>query len=313
MSHDFTRREWLGAAAVGVMAASGLAAAETKERPANEPFGYCLNTSTIRSEKLGIADKVDIAGKAGYHAIEPWLNEIEQYVKDGGNLKDLDKRIRSHGLSVESAIAFDEWIVDDDGRRQKGLDGLRRHMEIVRDIGGKRIAAPPVGATNQTDLDLRKAAERYRVILELGAQTGVVPQVELWGFSKSLSRLGEVMFVALESGHAQACVLLDIYHLHKGGSGYGGLKLLNGAALHVIHANDYPAQPPRAEITDAHRIFPGDGVAPWKAVLRDLKAIGFRGMLSLELFNREYWKQDAATVARLGLEKMRAVVRSSFE
>jgi sugar phosphate isomerase/epimerase len=76
--------------------------------------------------------------------------------------------------------------------------------------------------------------------------------------------------------------------------------------------NDYPAQPPRAEITDAHRVYPGDGVAPLRELLRDLRRIGFRGALSLELFNREYWTQDALAVARTGLEKMRAVVRSSL-
>lgn len=311
MRNQLTRRDWLTAtAALGM--APALPAAEPSKRPANEPFGYCLNTSTIRAEKLTIADKIDIAAKAGYHAIEPWLNEIEQHIKDGGTLKDLAKQISSNGLTVESAIAFDEWIVDDEARRKKGLEGLQRHMEMVREIGGKRIAAPPVGATNQADLDLRKAAERYRAILELGDKTGVVPQVELWGSSKSLNRLGDVLFVAVESGHPQACVLLDVYHLYKGGSGYGGLKMIGGSALHVIHANDYPANPPRAEITDAQRIFPGDGVAPWKAILRDLKAIGFTGMLSLELFNRDYWKQDAAVVARLGLEKMRALVRATF-
>lgn len=48
-------------------------------------------------------------------------------------------------------------------------------------------------------------------------------------------------------------------------------------------------------------------------LLRDLLALEFRGVLSLELFNREYWKQDAFQVARTGLEKMRAVVRASLE
>jgi sugar phosphate isomerase/epimerase len=106
-------------------------------------------------------------------------------------------------------------------------------------------------------------------------------------------------------------VLADVYHLHKGGSGFGGVRLLSGAALQVFHMNDYPAKPPRGTITDAHRVYPGDGVAPLRQVLRDLRALGFRGVLSLELFNREYWKQDALTVARTGLEKMRAVVRAS--
>jgi 2-keto-myo-inositol isomerase len=77
--------------------------------------------------------------------------------------------------------------------------------------------------------------------------------------------------------------------------------------------NDYPADPPRERISDSDRVYPGDGVAPLKAMLRDLRQLGFQGVLSLELFNREYWKQDALNVARTGLEKMRAVVAASME
>jgi sugar phosphate isomerase/epimerase len=303
-----SRRAWLAGAA---LAAGATAAADDK--PAKEPFGYCLNTSTIQGPKRKpVTELVDIAGKAGYQAIEPWVRDIEQYLKDGGNLKDLAKRIQQNGLTVESAIDFFEWVVDDDERRKKALEQAKRGMDLVRQLGGKRIAAPPTGATKQTDLNLHKAAQRYRALLELGDQMGVVPEVELWGFSTSLGRLGEVAMVAIESGHPKACMLLDVYHLHKGGSDFAGVKLLNGAAIPVIHFNDYPAQPPRAELTDAHRIYPGDGVAPLKTLLRDLHAVGFRGMLSLELFNKELWMQDGVTVARTGLEKMRAVVRGAF-
>jgi sugar phosphate isomerase/epimerase len=304
----YSRRDWLTTAAAGALAAN----ARADEPARREPFGYCLNTSTIRGQKLSIIEVIEITARAGYTGIEPWLDEIDRYVKDGGSLKDLGKRLGDRGLSVESAIAFHEWLVDDEGRRKKGLEGFKRSMDRVRQIGGKRIAAPPAGATNQAGLNLARAAERYRVLLELGDRMGVVPELELWGFSKALSRLGEVMHVALESGHPRACVLLDVYHLYKGGSGYGGLRLLGGAGLPVIHMNDYPATPGRAEITDAQRLYPGDGVAPLKDVLRDLRAIGFRGLLSLELFNRLYWQQDAFTVARTGLEKMRAAARNSL-
>jgi sugar phosphate isomerase/epimerase len=287
-------------------------AADPKERPAAEPFGYCLNTSTLSGQNLDLVQLVDIAAKAGYHALEPWIRELEQYVKNGGSLKALGQRIRDHGLSVESAIGFSEWIVDDSERRRKGLEETKRAMELVQQIGGKRLAAPPVGATNQTDLDLLKAADRYRALLDLGDRMAVVPQVEVWGFSRTLRRLGEAALVAMESGHPKACVLPDVYHLYKGGSSLAGLRLLRGSALHVLHFNDYPAQPPRDTITDAQRVYPGDGVAPLKGIVRDLREIGFRGVLSLELFNRDYWKQDALTVARTGLEKMRTVVRNSL-
>ena len=72
--------------------------------------------------------------------------------------------------------------------------------------------------------------------------------------------------------------------------------------------NDYPADPPRETIKDADRVYPGDGIAPLTQTLQGLFATGFRGTLSLELFNPEYWKQDALLVARTGLEKMKESV-----
>ena len=140
----------------------------------------------------------------------------------------------------------------------------------------------------------------------------MTPIVEFWGFSKTLSRLGEALLVAVESGRSEACVLPDVYHMYKGGSGHESVRLLKGDAIHVIHTNDYPADPPRETVTDAHRVYPGDGIAPLTAFFRTLKSIGFAGSLSIELFNREYWKQDASEVARTGIEKMRAAVKKAF-
>ena len=184
-------------------------------------------------------------------------------------------------------------------------------MDTLRQIGGIRIAAPPTGATKQTDLNLFNAAKRYRALLELGDQMDVIPQVEVWGFSSSLSRLGESMFVAIESGHPKACLLPDVYHIYKGGSDFAGLGLLSGSAIQVFHVNDYPANPPRETINDSHRVYPGDGVAPLTEIFRMIHQAGFRGTLSLELFNRDYWQQDPLEVAKTGLQKTKAAVLSA--
>lgn len=301
-------------AAAGAALASAMTSTATArhDRAADEPFGYCLNTSTIRGQNLTLVEELELASRAGYQGVEPWIREIDQYVAAGGSLDDLRKRIADLGLGVESAIGFASWIVDDDAQRKAGLEEARRSMEIVRAIGGSRLAAPPVGATDRSDLNLFRAAERYAALCELGEQCGVVPQVEVWGHSKSLSRLGEAVFVAVESGRPDACLLPDVYHVYKGGSDFAGLGLLSGAAIHVFHVNDYPADPPRATIGDADRVYPGDGVAPLDAIFASLNAAGFRGMLSLELFNRDYWAQDAFAVAQTGLEKTKAAVRRAM-
>lgn len=312
-SLPFARRKLLTTAGIAgaamVAARPVLAAAAAAESAAK--VKYSLNMSTVRGQKLSVPEQVDLAAKAGYDAIEPWIGELRQYQQGGGSLDDLRKRIADHGLAVPSAIGFAEWIVNDDARRAAGLEQAKKDMELLRSIGGTHIAAPPAGATKDTDINLLTAAERFAALLEVGKSMGVIPQLEVWGFSTTLSRLGETMLVATESRHPQACVLLDVYHLYKGGSEFAGLRLLSGAAMNCFHMNDYPAMPPRATIKDADRVYPGDGVAPLTPLLRDLFATGFAGTLSLELFNPDYWKRDAMDVARTGLAKMKESVAKS--
>lgn len=311
-----TRRDALartGTLLSAAVAGASLPAPAATPAPASEgaPFLFCLNTATIRGQKLGIVKEVEVASVAGFQAIEPWIEAIDQYAKEGGSLKDLRQRIADAGLTVESAIGFPEWIVDDDARRARGLERAKHEMDLVAQIGGKRIAAPPAGATRPPTLDPAKAAERYRALLELGDQMGVVPQLEVWGFSANLSRLGQCMLVAMDSAHPKACVVADVFHLFKGGSPFEGLKLASAIALQVFHLNDYPSDPPRDKINDGFRVFPGDGSAPITQILRDLRSSGGQTVLSLELLNRKYWEQDALETAKTGLAKMKAAVQKA--
>ena len=105
----------------------------------------------------------------------------------------------------------------------------------------------------------------------------MIPELEIWGHSTTLGKLSDALLVAAETKHRQACLLLDVFHLYKGGSDFDALRLVNGEVLPCLHFNDYPASPPRQTIKDSDRIFPGDGVEPLTQMLRDLLAAGFQG------------------------------------
>src|SRR5579862_663791 len=102
------------------------AAASSTAGTGSAPFRFCLNTATIRGQKLGIVKEIEIASQAGYDAIEPWVDSLQDYAKGGGSIEDLGKRISDAGLTVEGAIGFPEWIVDDDARRAKGMETAKR-------------------------------------------------------------------------------------------------------------------------------------------------------------------------------------------
>jgi sugar phosphate isomerase/epimerase len=304
---------------VGVAAAAALqpearAAQPTpRQRPANEPFGYCLNTSTIRGNQLDIVKVVEAAAKAGFHSLEPWIQELDAYTKTGGSLKDLGKRIADAGLTVEGAIAFNTFLIDDPTERAASLERLKVDMDKVAQIGGARIAAPPGRpAPGGVQVTLDNAAKYYREALELGEKMGVQPLLELWGVHPLLGPLRNGIYVTTATGRADASLLLDVFHMYKSGTPFTALRQINGAALHLMHINDYPQAADPATLNDGNRIYPGDGVAPFRQILRDLRDNGFRGHFSLELFNRDYWKMTADENLKTGLEKIRSVVRTAL-
>ena len=315
---ECSRREILGSivGAVGAgMATSHVSGAplsqqKARPRPANEPFGYCLNTSTIRGNQLDIVRVVEAAAKAGFHAIEPWINELDAYTKGGGNLKDLGRRIADAGLTVEGAIAFNSFLNDDPTERAAALERLKVDMDKVAQIGGTRIAAPP--GNSRVTVSLDNAGKYYREALEMGEKIGVQPLLELWGTHPLLGPLRNGVYAAVAAGRADASLLLDVFHLYKSGTPFTSLRQINGAALHLMHINDYPKADDPATLNDGSRIYPGDGVAPFREILRDLRDSGFRGYFSLELFNKAYWAKSADENLKTGLEKIRTVVRQAL-
>ncbi len=154
MNSNLSRRAVLAGVAGGLAMTTATTPARA-ETPQPKSFSYCLNTSTVRDKdgkSRSITDLIDIASKAGYAAFEPWISEIDAYLKTGGTLKELRKRITDAGLAVPDVIGFSEWIVEDAGRRKKGLEQAKRSdMEWASEIGSAHIAAPPVGATGGTE------------------------------------------------------------------------------------------------------------------------------------------------------------------
>jgi sugar phosphate isomerase/epimerase len=263
--------------------------------------------STIMGQKLGFIKELEVAAQAGFKHCEIWVPTLETYLKSGGTITDARKRIADLGIKVQNAIGFAQWIVDDESVRAKGIEQLKREMDLLAQLGCRRTAAPPMGATKEAGLDLRRAAERYRNILDLGVSMSVIPQLEMWGHSKNLNRVADVLFVAAEAGHPAARLLLDVFHIYKGESSHDCLHLVGENAIEVFHVNDYVTTMKPGVITDADRIYAGDGEAPIKKIVGLLKPSSQPVILSLELFNKTLYQQDALLVAKTGLAKLKAL------
>lgn len=294
------RREFL----ISVAAAAVIGCAMMGRRRAQR---YALNPPTVRGYNLSLREQVRLAIAAGFDGLEPWLKDVHA-ARQAGELRDIIAMARDHNFKFINGIAFGTWVDNDPARRAAGMAETQRDMEALAEMDCPCIAASMFGShkAGSPQLSREVIAERYAAVCALGQKMGVRPLLEYWGHSVNLCRIDDALWCAEHAHAAGAGVLADVYHTYRGGSNFASFRWLSADVLPVLHMNDYPARP-REILSDADRVWPGDGAAPWEQIFAALDAAGAEPWLSIELFNPNYWQSDALTTMRTALAKMKGV------
>lgn len=266
------------------------------------PFELCLNTSTIKPVPL--LDKIRLTAEAGFTAIEPWINDVYEYIGRGGEVRDVERAVADSGLRIPCVIALRGWgeaIVEE---YPVMLDECRRRMDLAARLGSPLIVATPP----RVPCELPQITDRYGDLLEIGRQAGIRPVMEYISFFKSVWRLDQAWQIVRDTGDDDAMLVVDAFHSFNGGSSLDDLRAVDGPRMAHYHINDAAPDKPAGQQTDPDRVMPGDGPINLKAELSVLREKGYRGALSLELFNAQLWSQDPAQVLRLGVDRLQQLV-----
>jgi sugar phosphate isomerase/epimerase len=265
-------------------------------------FVYCLNTSTIQPAPL--LEKIRLAGRHGFAAVELWLADVIEYLQQGGQARDVMRALADNGLVVPCTIAMKGWVESDDTAFAQALDDCKRRMDLAAALGAKYIVATPPREL----ADLALIARRYRRLLAVGRSVGIRPALEFLGFSRALFGVRQAWQIVADSNNPDATIVLDSFHIYRGGSSLADLEPIPAERIANYHFNDVPPSPPRDQLTDADRVMPGDGILDLKAEIDLLRRKAYRATVSLELFNRDLWGRDPEQVVALGMERMRELL-----
>jgi len=256
----------------------------------------CLNQATLLTADLETF--VRAASAAEFDAVELRTEKVRESLKRREKA-EVSELIRSLGLEVASLNALESFTLDE---RQfaKAMDEAKEMMRICDVVGSKRIVA--ISAPMLSGLREQDAIQRTKVGLEklarLGSEYGVNVCFEFLGFkSRSVRTLEESWSVLKELPSNQVNLVIDTFHFYVGGSSLDSLEDVPVERLSVVHINDVERKA-RDELRDGNRVLPGEGVMNPKTLIDRLRAKGYAGPLSVELFREDYWKQDPMSVAR---------------
>lgn len=152
------------------------------------------------------------------------------------------------------------------------------------------------------------ATDRLRLAAERAAKYGVKISLEFLRMMAFNNNLDTALRLVRGANQPNLGVLFDTCHFSMGPSHWADLDALPPELLFFVHIND-GIDVPRELFRDADRVLPGEGVFDLPRILNTIKAKGYDGYLSLELFNPDLWAQPVHEAARRAYETSHAYLQ----
>jgi 2-keto-myo-inositol isomerase len=108
-----------------------------------------------------------------------------------------------------------------------------------------------------------------------------------------------------------ATIILDAFHTWNTNSSQDLMREIPAHRISHYHIDDADPRIPAGRQRDPDRTMIGEGPIDLRREIQILRAIGYEGTISLELFNPTLWEQDPAEVLKRGYERLQALLDES--
>lgn len=274
-------------------------------RAAPPALPLCIHQTT--SSPAGYRRSLEGYSRAGIANVEIIAAHVDAFIKTDGLpaakslLSDLNLKPVSHG-------GF-RGLWEPLPARAKALEDLKHHAEVAANLGIDRMVAPSGATTKFTPDDYKAAVGNIQEAGEIARQFHLTLMVEFNRASTFIATLPTALRLVREASHPNVKTMLDFYHFWSGLSKFEDLELIRPGEIHHAHFQDVPDMP-RELLDNTTREIPGLGVSPIARIVQALRAKGYTGAFSVELFYPKYQQGDPYDVARAIREKAEPFLRS---
>src|SRR6266849_1321102 len=254
-----------------------------------------LGFNGATTQTADLATDIRVAGQAGYDVIELRDGKLDQFLAHG-SLDDVRRMLREAGVAAWTINAISRVGVDGAAGTARAVARCRELSRYAQAIECPWVLVVPGPTEGRTDAQVTSdTVATLREMADAAAEFGISVAFEFMGFPWAAVRDVAGAWAIVQQ--ANLGIIVDTAHFYAGGSTLESIKEVDPNRLVVLHINDVE-DVPKPDITDGHRLYPGEGVIPLQDILGAVRATGWDGVLSVELFREEYWQQDPLAVAR---------------
>jgi 4-hydroxyphenylpyruvate dioxygenase len=246
-----------------------------------------------------LPDKLEAAAAAGFEAVEIFENDLLTFE---GTAKEAGRLCSDLGLEVALFQPFRDFEAMPEPQRARNLDRAERKFDTMQQLGAGMVLV----CSNVQPAALpepERAADDLREMAERAARRSLLVGYEALAWGRHVNGWRQAWDVVRRADHPALGLILDSFHTLALGDDLRGLAgAVPAEKLFFVQLADAPRLSMDPLSWSRHfRSFPGQGELPVAEFLRDVLAAGYRGPLSLEIFNDEFRSAPARRIARDGL------------
>lgn len=263
-------------------------------------FASISQATTLPSS---FADDIAAVADGGWTSAEVWLTKLERHLETS-SVKDTQDLLEGRDVRLAAAAYQGGLLLSQGEARQTTCDHYKSRLELCQTFGIRTLVVVADFVQGIDSTAISRAIVSLAQAAQWAAAFDVRLALEFRGTGTFCTSLDTAIALVEQCGQPNLGICLDIFHFHQGPSKETDLKKLTKANLAHVQFCDV-AGVPRELMTDADRVFPGEGDFALEPILARLDTIGYDGAVSLELMNPVLWKLKPSQVAELGLAAMR--------
>ena len=229
-----------------------------------------------------LPEKLEAIAAAGFDGVEIFENDLLYY---DGSPREIRQRCADLGLAITLFQPFRDFEGCRRDRLSRNLDRAERKFDLMQELGTdlvlvcSNVAADALGERQILVDDLRLLAERA------GARDLRIGYEALaWG--RHVNQWEQVWDIVREADHRSLGMILDSFHTYSIKGDPSGIAKIPGDKIFFVQMADAPILAMDVLEWSRHfRCFPGQGEFDLPAFLAPILQTGYRGPLSLEIFN----------------------------
>jgi 4-hydroxyphenylpyruvate dioxygenase len=248
-----------------------------------------------------LPEKLDAAAAIGFDGIEMFENDLLTF---DGSPTDVRAIAEGLGLAITIFQPFRDFEAMPEPQRTRNMDRAERKFDVMQALGTDLVLVCSNVHPATLDDDGRAAADLAEMA-ERAGRRGLRVGYEALAWGRHVNRWRHAWRIVQAANHNALGLIVDSFHTLAVADDASGIAEVPADKLFFVQLADAPRLTMDALSWSRHfRNFPGQGQLPVADFLRSALATGYRGPLSLEVFNDEFRAAPARLIARDGLRSL---------